>query len=104
MKAVDFTSTRVKNVFNLSFGDILQNGAIDDKANTNNNDIIKTMLTIISIVNEFTIKYPHSKIMFTGSNQIRTALYQRILKNNFSEFSKIFIITGAVKKGNVTRK
>ena len=58
-KLVQFSPTNTKNVLNLSFGDMLPNGGIDDKANTNNNDIIKVIATVIEITNDFTMEYPN---------------------------------------------
>jgi len=73
---------------------------MDDTAITNNDDIIKVMATIIEIIVDFTDEYPDTKIVFTGSNQVRTSLYFRILKMYHTSFSKTFIITGLVKAGN----
>lgn len=46
LKAVQFTPKSTKNVYNLAFGDLLPNGDIDDKANSNNKDIIKVFATV----------------------------------------------------------
>jgi len=71
----------------------LADGTIDDKANTNNGDIIKVLSTVIHIIKDFTKDKPESKIAFVGSTKERTALYQRILKTYFETFNKEFIIT-----------
>ncbi len=67
--------------------------SIDDKANSNNGDIIKVLSTIIYIIKDFTEENPESKIAFTGSTKERTALYQRILKTYLDTFCKEFLIT-----------
>lgn len=96
IKIVEFTPTRVNNIFNLGFGDLLPNSKIDDTANSNNGDIIKVISTVIQIISDFTEDFPHAKIVFTGSTPERTVLYKRILKTYLELFSKTFIITALV--------
>ncbi len=79
-KIVEFTPLALKNIYNLGFGDLLPNGEIDDKTNSNNSDIIKVLSTVINIIKDFTEENPELKIAFIGSTKERTALYQRILK------------------------
>lgn len=92
-KIVEFTPLHVENVYNLGFGDLLPNGEIDDKANTNNDDIVKVLSTVIHIVVDFTEDRPAAKIAFTGSTSERTALYQRILRTYAETFGKEFTIS-----------
>ena len=99
-KVVDFSPTSVKDLYNLGFGDLLPDGKVDDFSNSNNGDIIKVLATIVHILKEFTGNYPHIKIIFTGSTQERTALYRRILKTHYSDFSKEFVISGLIKIKN----
>jgi len=40
LKEVVFTHTGVRNIVNMGFGDVLPDGSIDDKANSNNKDFI----------------------------------------------------------------
>ena len=100
LKVVQFSPTSAKNILNLSFGNLQPDGSIDDTVNTNNNDIIKVMATVIDIVNDFTAENPDIKIVFTGSTQIRTSMYLRVLKMYQGEFSKAYIITALVKDGS----
>jgi hypothetical protein len=58
------------NIFNLAFGDLLPNGTIDYRANSNNGDIVKVLATVV------------------------TKLYARILRTYYSVFSREFTITG----------
>lgn len=103
-KVVEFTSTSIENTYNMGFGDLKPDSSVDDISNSNNGDIIKVLSTVIHIIKEFTGIYPHIKIVFTGSTKDRTLLYNRILKMNYYEFSKNFIITGLVKTGNVYKE
>lgn len=92
-KIVEFTPLNLKNTYNISFGDLLDDGEIDDKVNSNNGDIIKVLSTVIHIIKDFTATKPEAKIGFMGSTKERTALYQRILKTYWVSFRKEFIIT-----------
>jgi len=100
VKIAQFTPTSVTNVLNLSFGDLRSDGTIDDAANTNNNDIVKVMVTIVDIINDFTTENPSVKIVFIGNTKVRTSLYNRILKMYYTIFSKTYIITALIKDGS----
>ena len=97
VKVVEFIPTSTKNVYNLGFGDLLSNGEIDDTANSNNGGIIKIFATVIDILQHFTQKYPSVTIVFAGSTEDRTKLYNRIIKRYYQEFCKLFYISGAVE-------
>lgn len=92
-KVVEFMPTSNKYILNLAFGDLRNNGTIDDTANSNNADIVKILATIVHIVKDFTDEYPDYKIVFTRSSLVRTKLYQRILKTYFHIFIKQFAVT-----------
>jgi len=66
-KAVDFTHTGIRNIVNLGFGDLLPDGAIDDRSNSNNGDVVKVLATTVEIIIDFTTKFPDTEIFFTGS-------------------------------------
>lgn len=92
-KIVEFTPLTIKGIYNLGFGDLQTDGSIDDKANSNNGDIIKVLATVIYIIKDFTEENPEAKIVFSGSTKERTRLYQRIIKTYFNGFRKEFHIT-----------
>ena len=96
-KVIEFTPTSIENIYNMGFGDLLQDGSVDDKSNSNNGDIIKVLATVIHVLFEFTLRHPHIKVIFTGSTKERTLLYRRILKTNFENFGNKFIISGLIK-------
>jgi len=93
-KVVDFVPLKAKNVMNFGFGDLLPDGSIDDKANSNNGDILKVMATVVEILKNFTASNPQIVIYFAGSTDERTILYARILKNYYAIFSREFVIFG----------
>ncbi|MBX9782070.1 MAG: hypothetical protein K2X48_02145 [Chitinophagaceae bacterium] len=93
-KVVEFSLTGIENIYNLAFGGIKIDGTVDDKASSNNGDIVRTLSTVIHILRDFSLHRPASVIFFTGSTKQRTRLYARIIKTYYDEFSKDFHITG----------
>lgn len=96
IKMVEFTPLHIQDLFNLGFGDLLPNGCIDDKANSNNGDISQVLATVIDIVKKFTAIHSYAKIVFTGSTPERTIIYKRILTLYYQSFRKEFTITALV--------
>ena len=103
-KVVEFVPLKAKNVMNLGFGDLLPDGSFDDKANSNNGDILKVLATAVYILKHFTTQHPEITVFFTGSTKERTRLYTRIIKTYYSLFSKEFVLYGiiATDRDNVT--
>ena len=91
-KVVEFTPLGIENIVNLGFGDLCADGTIDDKANSNNGDILKVLSTVVEIIKHFTSRYPESIIHFTGSTEERNRLYRRILNTYYKSFSKEFAV------------
>lgn len=52
-KQIVFTYTGVRNIVNLGFGDLLPDGSIDDKVNSNNRYIVMVLATIVQILIDF---------------------------------------------------
>ncbi len=87
-----FSHTGIRNIVNMGFGDLMPDGSIDDKANSNNGDIVRVLTTTIQILIDFASRFPDAEIFFTGSTQERTKLYTRILRTYYEAFSKEFVI------------
>ncbi len=83
-----------RQLYNLAFGDINENGEINDEAQSNNGDIIKIMSTIFSAIYEFTARYPERCVYFTGSDEQRTNFYQQIIRRKHEELIAHFSIYG----------
>ena len=98
-KVVDFADLGINNTFNLAFGDLQKDGTFDDRANSNNGDIVKILTTVISILRDFLQDHPGAAVAFAGSTDERMKLYTRILKSYYSIFSKEFRITAFVGVG-----
>src|SRR5882672_2497428 len=86
-KVVDFIPLKAKNFMNLGFGDLLSDGSVDDKANSNNGDILKVLSTVVDILKHFTARNPGIVIFFAGTTEERTKLYARILKTYYGSFN-----------------
>lgn len=76
----------------------MPDGSIDDKANSNNGDIVRVLATTVQILIDFTSKFPDTDIFFTGSTQERTRLYTRILRTYYAAFNKEFIINVLIRE------
>lgn len=99
-KVVDFIPLGMGNIINLGFGDLLPDGSIDDKVNSNNGDIVKVLATVVDILRHFTNQYPKTEIFFRGSTGERTKLYSRIIRTYYSLFTKEFAVDGVVSIDN----
>jgi hypothetical protein len=97
-KIVTFEPTSLENVYNIGFGDLLENGSFDDKAISNNGDISKVLATVIHIIRKFAVEHRHLKIMFLGSSPVRTILYKRIIKTYYALYSKEFLVSAFIKR------
>jgi hypothetical protein len=89
-KRIMFTQTEHLNVYNLAFGDIDENGEIDDFIISDNGDRNKILATIVTVVEDYTIKYPERLISFKGSTKERTRLYRMAIGINQEELSRNF--------------
>lgn len=99
-KVVEFTPLIHHNLYNIGFGDLTATGKIDDKANSNNGDIIKVLSTVTHIIKDFTSENAGIKIVFAGSTKERTLLYQRIIRTYWRIFRKEFDITALEETEN----
>jgi hypothetical protein len=95
IKVVEFTP-EPGNIYNLGFGDLLPTGEVHDEIVSDNGDIIRVFSTIIRIVKDFLDRNPQAMVSFTGSTFSRTALYSRILRRYYYEFTEQFCITGFI--------
>jgi hypothetical protein len=95
-KRVSFTFTDVENVYNLAFGDLGEDGEIDDLSVSDNGDRNKVLATVSYIVEAYTNQYPDRLIYFEGSTESRTRLYRMAIGLYLEELSLRFEIYGRV--------
>ena len=97
-KVVEFQPTSDDNVYNLAFGDFINDSErINDLIVTNNGDSSKVLATVAPTVYAFVEKHPKSWIIATGSTEARTRLYRMGITNNLAEISQDFDIFGYTK-------
>jgi hypothetical protein len=76
-KTILYSKTKIRNVYNLAFGDMnLQTGKIDDLIISDNGDAPMILATVALTLYIFTKKYPEASIYIVGSTTSRTRLYQ----------------------------
>jgi len=103
-KVVDFSPIGIKNIMNLGFGDLLPDGSVDDRSNSNNGDLVKVLATVIGILRDYTAEYPQVEVFFTGSTIERTKLYTRILRTYYPIFNSEFIISALSGSENANKR
>jgi len=91
-KRITFTTTELEYVYNLAFGDIDENGEIDDYTISDNGDRNKILATVVNVIDDYTKKYPERWIFFRGSTKERTRLYRIAVGVNLEELSRKFDI------------
>ena len=84
-----------ENIYNLTLGDWDENKKIlDDLAISNNNDTSKVLFTVARTILEFTKHRVDTHILFAGSTESRTRLYQIAISKNIKEINKLFDVQG----------
>jgi hypothetical protein len=93
-KRVAFTRTEMDKVYNLAFGDVGEDGELDDLSVSDNGDRNKVLATVVNIVTSYTNRYPDRWIAFKGSTENRTRLYRMAVGLHLEELSLKFEIYG----------
>jgi len=97
-KIIQFTPTNVKAIFNLAFGNINEDGSIDDTTANDNKDRDKILATVAAAVYDFTERFPGRYVFFIGSTKERTRLYRMALTLNYEELAESFDIWGLTEE------
>ncbi|HVX28287.1 MAG TPA: hypothetical protein VHB70_18215 [Parafilimonas sp.] len=100
-KRIEFIPTEIPGFVNLAFGDIDENGEIDDYSISDNGDRNKILATVAYAIDIYLNKYPERWIYFKGSTQERTRLYRMAVGLNFDELSQKYEIYAEQKDGIV---
>ncbi len=89
-KRIEFSPTDIDGFYNLAFGDIDEQGGIDDYSISNNGDRNKILATVAYAVEIYLAKYPDRWVFFRGSTLERTRLYRMAVGLNLEELSANF--------------
>jgi hypothetical protein len=100
-KRIEFIPTEMPGFFNLAFGDIDENGEIDDYSISDNGDRDKVLATVAYAVEIYLNKYPDRWVYFRGSTLERTRLYRMAIGINLEELLLKFDIYAEQKDGIV---
>jgi hypothetical protein len=94
-KIVEYTPLpQNPNIYNLGFGDLQEDGSIDDLVVSDNNDTEMVLSTIVRTIFCFFEYRPEKTILFLGSTESRTRLYQIIISKYIDEAKDTFQIRG----------
>ena len=96
-KIIQFAISTNPGVYNLAFGNLMSDGSIDDLVVNNNKDRNKILATIVTVVYDFSNKYPDKWIFFSGSTPQRTRLYRMALTIYQNELAIDFEIIGILR-------
>ena len=96
-KVVEYTPLpQNTNVYNLGFGDKKEDGTIDDLVVSNNKDMELVLATVIQTMFKFFEERPDKTLIFLGSTESRTRLYQMVIVKNIEEAEKVFQLRGII--------
>jgi len=98
-KVIMFTrfTLQGKFCFNLSFGDLDEDGICNDFINSNNHDAEKVLATVARAVLSFTNIHPNALIYAEGSTASRTRRYQMGINKFWKEIEPDFDVFGLVE-------
>ena len=97
LKLIIFRPMEYDNLYYLAFGDIDENGLLDDGVITDNGDRNKILATVASAVERYTSRYPERMIYFRGSTKARTRLYRMAIGLHLEELSLTYEIFAQMK-------
>lgn len=102
-KVVEYTPIPENpKIFNLGFGDLMENGNIDDLVVSDNDDLELILSTIVKTIFKFFEFRPKNIIIFIGSTKSRTRLYQIAIAKHIEEAEKSLVIRG-VRNGIIEK-
>lgn len=84
----------LKNVFNLGFGPLDENGDIDDKQKLKHKDVSKLFSTLILFGISFLNENKQCFIGIDGSDDLRAYFYHRMFRYNLDDLKEILTIVG----------
>ena len=94
-KIVAFTLL-VNGNWNLGFGDLAENGSIDDSVVTNNHDVRNVIGTVAKIAIDFLRKYPERTIEIKPVDDKRKTLYNLVFQRYFEEINMFIEVSGVI--------
>jgi hypothetical protein len=82
------------DLFELSFGDLQDDGTINVFAVSNNQDTTLILNTVIGTLDSFFELYPQKSVLFTGSSESRNRLYRAVISKALQLYSDKYQVLG----------
>ena len=98
-KRIEIMPTEINQYYNLAFGDIDEDGNINDYSISDNGDRNKVLATVAYTVDIYLNKYPERWVYFRGSTEERKRLYRMAVSLNLEELLLKFDIFAEQKYG-----
>lgn len=98
-KRIMFTPTEEVNFYNLAFGDVDEQGELNDYAISDNGDRNKVLATVAAVIAQYLTRFPHREIYFEGSTPERTRLYRMAVSVHLEELLQQFDIYVKTNEG-----
>lgn len=86
----------LENYYQLALVDLKEDGTFDDKIVSNKGDRDTVLATIFQILNYFLTIVPDVVVLFAGSTDSRTRLYQIALNSELERHQKILIYQDSI--------
>jgi hypothetical protein len=98
-KIVKYTETSTQGIYNLGFGDKIDDSDdFDDNVISNNEDSGRVLATVAGTVYIFTDKFPNAYVYATGSSPSRTRLYRMGISKHLEEIEEDFQVYGFINE------
>jgi hypothetical protein len=81
-------------IYQLAFGNLLENGKMDVYDKSANKDMIMVLSTVIRTLLDFLSLHPEKSVIFTGSTGTRTRLYRATISKLFDSLQDILLVQG----------
>jgi hypothetical protein len=90
-KLIAFTPTN-DGKWNLGFGDWQDDGAVEDRVMTNNQDVVKVIGTVAKVTYDFFKKYPDAIVVVRPVDEKRKKLYNIVFQRHYAFINQDFHI------------
>ena len=93
-KKILYQNTSRKPFYNLALVDVLDDDSFDDTIESRNGDMEKILATVVNTLPIFFEQFPEAIVLFKGSDERRTRLYQIIINKEMDGISHTFTFLG----------
>ncbi|MCF2502647.1 hypothetical protein L0663_04610 [Dyadobacter sp. CY107] len=98
-KTITFSKTEEPDIYTLMLANVRPNGSLDIRTVSNNGDMKKILVTVYKAIEIFLTDEPDAIVIFSGSSDARTRLYQISISKELSMLNDRFKVYGVTKDG-----